>query len=192
MKIFALIGKGFKGLGRLFLPMLSKAPAGAKRRPVLQWILRLLILSLILVGLWRLNIFLGLDRYVRAPRNFLRQLWLPLLFLLFYILCWLGWSLWKLVGPDQLTSSFPDIDQAWDEAVVALGQAGIELNEAPLFLIWDIRGAERNHCSAPLVSSFWSSRCPEKRNARSRSPPARMRSMSRAPAHRSWGSNPSF
>jgi type VI protein secretion system component VasK len=145
MKIFEWIGKGFKGLGRLFLPMLSKAPAGAKRRPVLQWILRLLILSLILVGLWFLNSFLGIDRYVRAPRNFLRQLWLPLLFLLFYILCWLGWSLWKLVGPDQLTSSFPDIDQAWDEAVVALAQAGIELNEAPLFLILGHpRGGEKS------------------------------------------------
>ncbi len=147
MKIFKWIGSVFAGLGRLFLPMLSASGArsGAQKRPILQWFLRLLILSLILVGLWLLNRYLGLDRYVRAPRNFLRQLWLPLLFLLFYILCWLGWSLWKLVGPDQLTSSFPDIDQAWDEAVVALGQGGIELNEAPLFLILGRpRGGEKS------------------------------------------------
>ena len=112
---------------------------------ILRWFLRLLILAAILLGLWLLNGYLGLDRFVRAPRPFLRQVWLPLLFLLFYLLCWLGWSLWKLVGPDQLTSEFPDIDQAWDEAVEALVQGGIELTEAPLFLILGHpRGGEKS------------------------------------------------
>ena len=54
MKIFQWIGKVFTGLGRLFLPMLSTsgASSGAQRRPILQWLLRLLIL---LVGILRVR-----------------------------------------------------------------------------------------------------------------------------------------
>jgi hypothetical protein len=137
----------FGWIGRLFLPMFSTASAtpGTKGRPVLRFLLRLLILAAILAGLWFLNGWLGLDRYVRAPRAFLRQFWLPILFLLVYVLCWVGWSLWKLVGPDQLSSEFPDIDQAWNEAVEALVQAGVAVTETPLFLILGHpRGGEKS------------------------------------------------
>ena len=147
MRFFQWIGKGFRWIGQLFLPMLSstRTPTRSRGASFLRWLVRLLILALILAGLWLLNGYFGLERYVRAPRLFLRQLWLPLLFLLFYMLCWLGWSLWKLVGPDQLTSSFPDIDRAWDEAVDALAQAGIEISETPVFLILGHpRGGEKS------------------------------------------------
>ena len=147
MRFFQWIGKGLAWFGQLFLPMLSPSRISTRSRGAsfLRWLVRLLILTVILAGLWLLNGYLGLDRYVRAPRLFLRQLWLPLLFLLFYLLCWLGWSLWKLVGPDQLTSSYPDIDQAWDEAVDALAQAGIGITETPVFLILGHpRGGEKS------------------------------------------------
>ncbi len=130
----ALAQFGRRLMGMIF-PMFRRA--GSVRMPKARfgWFWRTLLLVLILVGLWFLNYFLGLERYVRAPLHVLRQFWLPLLFVLIYILFWLGGSLWKLLGPDQIENQFPDIDTAWTEAVDALAQAGINLSEAPLYLI---------------------------------------------------------
>ena len=94
-----------------------------------------MLIALILVGLWFIGYLLGLDRYVRAPVEALREVWLPLLFVLVYILIWLGWTLWKLLGPDQLAADFPDIDKAWEEGVEALVQAGINLTDVPVYLV---------------------------------------------------------
>ena len=93
------------------------------------------MLGLILFGLWLLNRYLELDRYVRAPLPVLREVWLPLLFLLFYTLFGLAWVLWRTIGVEQVGSEFPDIDPAWDEAMAAMGEAALDLSEAPLFLV---------------------------------------------------------
>src|SRR5207253_8500431 len=65
----------------------------------------------------------------------LRHGWAPLLFLLIYVLMWLGWWLWKLLQPEEEASVFPDIDEAWAEAVKALEQGNIDITEVPLFLV---------------------------------------------------------
>src|SRR4051812_13144836 len=119
MKFFKAIGKLLKSLVRVLLPIGRREATG---RPVVRLIFRILLLALVLVGLWMLNRRLELDRYVRAPLPVLREVWLPLLFLLFYILAGLGWMLWKTIGMEQDGSEFPDIDLAWDEAAAAMAE----------------------------------------------------------------------
>ena len=43
---------------------------------------------------------------------------------MFYVLAWLGWWLWKLLVTDDSYTEFPDITEAWEEAMEALARAG--------------------------------------------------------------------
>jgi IcmF-related N-terminal domain len=99
--------------------------------------LHVIILVVVLVFLYWLNDKLGLDKAVKGPSFApeIRFYWLPILFLLLYVMAWLGWWLWKLLGPEEYSTDFPDIDEAWDEALQALHEAGLELIDAPLFLV---------------------------------------------------------
>ena len=102
---------------------------------MLKWVLHVLFVALIMTGLWFLGWRLGLDRHIRVSSLYLRTAWLPILFLLFYILCWLARSLWTLLGPEQLADDHPDIDLAWGEGLTGLAEAGVGITEAPLFLV---------------------------------------------------------
>jgi hypothetical protein len=101
----------------------------------LWWLLHLVIVAVVVFGLWYVNSLYDLDKVLRSPWPWLHKFWLPLLFLLGYALCWLGWYLWKLLGPERETQSYTDIDEAWAEAVIALKEAGIEIAHTPLYLI---------------------------------------------------------
>lgn len=104
----------------------------------LRAFIHVLIVAGVLVGLWWLNTYFDLGKLLKAPTLFripLRDFWLPILFLLLYSMVWLGWWLWKLLGPEEYVSVFPDLDEAWDEAVAALHAAQIDLSDAPLFLV---------------------------------------------------------
>jgi hypothetical protein len=135
MGFFSSLLNGVRQLLGLVLPFFSKARdlkgVGAQFRKVLH----VLMVVGILVGLAIINYAFDLDKVLRAPWEWLRRLWLPLLFLLVYVLSWLGWWLWKLLQPEEEASVFPDIDEAWAEAVKALEQGNIDLTEAPLFLV---------------------------------------------------------
>src|SRR5690349_14556629 len=72
-------------------------------------------LVFVLLGLYVLNRLLGLDRKLAGTGEFIRQLALPLLFLLFYALCWLSWWLFKLLSTGD-SDEFPDVSAAWEEA----------------------------------------------------------------------------
>jgi hypothetical protein len=126
----------------LVVPFFSQARDFQGISKALKWTLHIILVLAILVGLWLVNRFFNLHEVLKAPvlgRGNLRinfsDVWLPILFLLVYALGWLAWWLWKLLGPEEETSAFPDIDQAWEEAKQALGSAGIELTEVPLFFI---------------------------------------------------------
>src|SRR5262245_56045123 len=85
--------------------------------PGLRDFLHVLILVCVLGGLYWLNGFLRLDEAI-VPPSFaprMRYFWLDILFLLLYAMTWLGWWLWKLLGPEEYGSEFPDIDEAWEE-----------------------------------------------------------------------------
>jgi len=99
----------------------------------LRWTLHILLLLGILVLLHFLNrLILG---NITSGFEFFNRNWLPILFLLVYVLAWAAWWLYKLLSAEEEQSVFPDIDEAWTEAVQALGQAGLSLTDLPLFLV---------------------------------------------------------
>lgn len=118
----------------LVMPFFSSAREYRALGQGLRYVIHVGLLILIVVGLWFLNEYLQLSKALIGP-PVLRPFWLSIIFLLIYALAWLGWWLWKLLGPEQDLAEFPDIDQAWDEALRALYAAGIDLTEAPLFLV---------------------------------------------------------
>lgn len=136
MGFLAAIWNGFRQLLGLVLPFFSKARDLKGMGPQLRRLLHVVMVVLILVGLAFINYAFDLDKLLRAPGiPWLPRVWLPVLFLLVYVLSWLGWWLWKLLEPVEEASVFPDIDEAWAEAVKALEQGNIDLTEAPLFLV---------------------------------------------------------
>src|SRR6266851_4783866 len=133
MGLFAAIWNGFRQLLGLVLPFFSKARDLKGMGPQLRNVLHVVMLVVILAGLAFLNYALDFDKLLPVRWPPLRNNWAPLLFLLVYILSWLGWWLWKLLQPEEETSLFPDIDDAWAEAVKALEQGNIDLTEAIVF-----------------------------------------------------------
>jgi hypothetical protein len=135
MGLFTWIWDGIKGLAGMFLPVFEKVgdlPALARR---LRWVIHFAIVIAILGLLRYLNYAFDLDKLLTPPLPLLRKFWLPMLFLLIYLLMWLGWWLWTMLAAEEAGSDFPDIDEAWSQAVAALAQAGIDAAEVPLFLL---------------------------------------------------------
>jgi hypothetical protein len=130
----AILAKIASVVGLVF-PFFAKAAKHRTTWSALRWILHVIIIAAILVGLFFLNKYLGLEGIVKSDIGVLRNGFLPILFLLAYVLGWLGWWLWKLLLPGDDESAFPDIDQAWDRIIEALGKSGIGLGDAPLFLV---------------------------------------------------------
>jgi hypothetical protein len=113
----------------------AEPPKHGKAGTIVRWILHFLIIGLILAGLYFLNRWLQFERVLRSDLPVLHAFWLPLLFLLLYLMGWLCWWIWDLTGPERLTDEFPDIDHAWKEGVQNVGDAFIDLREVPLFLV---------------------------------------------------------
>jgi hypothetical protein len=125
-----------QGLG-LVLPLFAKARDYRGLGTGLRWAIHVLLVAAILIGLFALNNnnYVDLKAVLGHAPLWLKPVWLPLLFVVVYALSWLGWWLWKLLWPEKEVSDFPDIDDAWEEAVGALHQGGIDPTEAPLFLV---------------------------------------------------------
>src|SRR4051794_30181610 len=124
MTLWTRIVGGLRTVGGLLMPMFA-APRDVRRfGPALRWLLHAVLFALVVVVLYAAHRWLDLDRYLRLPSPAFRDLWLPLLFVLVYALCWLGRWLWDLISPEREESAFPDIELAWQEAVRALDQAG--------------------------------------------------------------------
>src|SRR5262249_22286654 len=102
----------------------------------LSWILHVIVVVVVVLALWYINNWLlDLGKVLKSNWPWLHQFWLPLLFLLIYALCWLGWYLWKMLGPERETESHGDIDEAFGEVLHSLKEAGIEIMQAPLYLV---------------------------------------------------------
>jgi hypothetical protein len=133
MSALLTVWERLKGLAAVLFPSPEWVRAARGFAPALIWALHVLLVAAALVGLY----FLG--QYIRSPTwvagsTFLRAAWLPILVLLCYLLVWLSWVLWKLLGAEE-ASAFPDIDTAWQQAKAALGREGIALADVPLFLV---------------------------------------------------------
>jgi hypothetical protein len=134
MGFLTSLWEGIKSVGAWVFPVSDQARGARGLNPVLRWTLHILVLLLILIGLHLLNRYFRLAKLVtQAP--LLAENWLPILFLLVYLLGWVAWWLWKLLMPEVETSNFPDIDAAWNEAMNTLGQAGLQITDLPLFLV---------------------------------------------------------
>jgi hypothetical protein len=126
---------GVRSAVGLILPAFGHARGVRRLGPEVRWALQAVLVLAVLVGLYFVNRLSGLKGIVVSRYGLLREGWLPIFFLLFYALGWLGWWLWKLFQVEEEASAFPDIDDAWAEALKALGQARIDLTEVPLFLV---------------------------------------------------------
>src|SRR5947209_5078148 len=136
MSVFLKLWNFVRRLIGLVLPVFAKARDWPSLGNAALWALRIVLLVVFLAALWFLQYVLELDKILpRAPTELVRKFWLPILGLLFIVLCWLGWWLWQLLGPEQHVSAWPDIEEAWDEAMHALNQAGLDVTEVPLFLV---------------------------------------------------------
>jgi hypothetical protein len=109
-------------------------PEQARLRGVrtgLRWLLHVLVVVVALVLLYFANRAIG-PWVIEKP--WLQPIWLPVLGVLLYGLGWAAWWLYKLLATKE-EPAYPDIDDAWVEAVTALGEAGLSLTDLPLFLV---------------------------------------------------------
>src|SRR5437879_6269230 len=100
MRFFTGIWKSLKWVVKLVLP-LGKHAGSAARSPGAGWVLHLLAVAAILVLLYWLNEALGIRQMVESSFPTVRYVWLPVLFLLVYLVGWLGWWLWKLLNAEE-------------------------------------------------------------------------------------------
>lgn len=131
---------GFVNFLSILAPFAREAPS-PKMSPAVRWALHILLLILILVGLFFLNRLVRDDVTVPAVRHF----FLPLIFILVYLALWTAIWIWRLLMAEPGPSSFPDIDAAWAEAIRALAEQGIRLQDLPLFLVLGRPEAGEDH-----------------------------------------------
>lgn len=118
-------------IGQLLLPMFFRP----RRNGGLIGILHAIIVIGILVGLRFLQDYLQLTRKLDSGPEWVRENWLPILFVLFYLLLWFGVWLWSLFRIGEEPADYPDLDGAWAEATAALHRAGIGLGDTPIYLV---------------------------------------------------------
>ena len=96
LRLFAWLTGKLKAVLGLILPVYQKARGSGGMPDWLRVVLHVLVVVLILAGLYWINSFENwIPRQIRGNR-WVREWWLPLLFLLIYFLCWMSYWLWKL------------------------------------------------------------------------------------------------
>lgn len=131
----AVTKEGLRQIGQEVKPVSKTRRFFKFMGKLLLWTLLIVLVVGTFVVLAWLNYRLDLESRLVGPWAWARRIWLPLLFGIFCVLCILGMGLWKLLGPERETSEFADIDEAWNDALKALDQAGIDLSRTPLFLV---------------------------------------------------------
>jgi hypothetical protein len=125
-KVRALLG--------LLLPLAGKAAGAPGLGRGVRWAIHILVVVAILVGLHFLDRWLEVWKWL-TDHPLLKNNYLPLLFVISYVLCWLGWWLWRLLATEDEHTEFAEITEAWDDARAALEKEGFDLRELPLFLV---------------------------------------------------------
>jgi hypothetical protein len=117
----------------LFSPFAGQRPT-YKLAPGLRMALHGLLIFLVLVALWFVNEKLKIYQEIPNPQ-WASHYWLPIIFILLYALAVTGWWIYRLLMAEPEATDFPDIDEAWEEAVDALDAAGVPLTEVPIFMV---------------------------------------------------------
>jgi IcmF-related N-terminal domain len=120
----------------LLLPMFARSRDVRGMSPTWRWIIHITLFVILLVALTLIFNLTGLRTLISpGGTGWVRATWPSLLVLALYTLCWIGWWIYQILMEPPPVSQFPDIDAAWEDALRALDSAGIDLTEAPLFLI---------------------------------------------------------
>lgn len=97
--------------------------------------IHLIVLGVILWLLWMANRFDFVKNFMwkNVSSTFI-DFYLPILFLLFYALMWIGYFWWKIFNSED-SAEYEDISIAWDDVTQKLNASKIDINEVPLFLV---------------------------------------------------------
>lgn len=126
---------GLKRVAGLLLPMFARAKDVRAMGPALRWTIHFVLLAVVLVAVALVFRASGLRNLIPPRCGAIRPLVPSLILLALYLACWIGWWFYASLMEPPPASRFPDIDEAWDEALRALDGAGIDLADAPLFLV---------------------------------------------------------
>lgn len=143
-RIVAWAGGQLRNLGGLILPLATWKNVSTFAR-VLWWVAFVVLNGLILVGLWWANDHWKLAEKLPSLPRWLKPFWMPVIWLFVLAITWTSYWLWGLLVSDDLSSDFPDLDEAWAMALAALRKQNVVLDDVPLFLVLGKpRGDEKN------------------------------------------------
>jgi len=118
-------------LASVLLPMFFRP----KKWTAVIGFLHVLLVALLTAGIWFVHDRREWSRQIGSGPQWFKDIWSPLLFLLFYALLWFSWWLWQLFQVKEDAGRFPDLDACWNEALAALQKAGISLGDTPIHLV---------------------------------------------------------
>ena len=119
----------------LIIPMFAEAADFRSWPTWVRLLVAAIVFGVIIFGLWWLNNLAVVQSYLitYAPQP-IRLIYLPLVFTLLCVLSWIGYFWWKLFSQED-AAEYPDIQDAWEEAVRKLKQSGIRVGDVPMYLI---------------------------------------------------------
>jgi hypothetical protein len=133
--VFVYFVSKVRSLVGLVIPIFADAADFRSWPTWVKVLVHCIILGLILWGLWWLNRQQVVqDLLLVKATTTIQQIYLPLIFILLYLLSWLGYFWWQLLNRGDVPE-FEDIAIAWREGVRKLDKAGIDLRDSPLYLV---------------------------------------------------------
>ena len=115
--LFVAFVDKIRSLVGLVIPIFAEAADFRNWPTWLKILVHLIILAVILSGLWWLNSLPAVQNLLLVKANvFIQQIYLPLIFVLIYVLSWLGYFWWRLLNRGE-APEFEDIQVAWREGV---------------------------------------------------------------------------
>src|ERR1700722_16053412 len=121
----------FRGLGRL-IGYLMPFNSNSKLPPAVRYLVWFVLVVILVAVLYFINARAGIGAAVQ--KQWAQRIYLPIIGVLVVLISVVVYWLYQL-GQSEDGSAFPDIDEAWSEAMEALNHAGIRLPEEPLFLV---------------------------------------------------------
>src|ERR1043165_3003990 len=110
-------------------------PVQRERGLAKRLVLHLGLVAVLTLALWYLGRLTGIERVVRSPAGGLHHIWLPMLGLSVYALCWLCWGLWSSLDRPSRIKAWPDLDAAWKEMRSAIAHSEVDVETVPTILV---------------------------------------------------------